>query len=94
MLTIFRSLCCSTALDKCSIKTSLPVVKMSISCKAKTSAGTLQRMRFSFLFFEGVKHVVLPLVASGLVWIYARAEKCELNEDEHGDESMFFINAD
>lgn len=41
-----------------------------------------------------MKRVVLPLVASGLVWIYAPVEKCELNGDERGDESMFFINAD
>lgn len=67
---------------------------MSISCKAETCAGTLQRMRLSFLFFEGVKHLILPLVASGLVWIYASVEKCELNGDERGDESMFLINAD
>lgn len=41
-----------------------------------------------------MKRVVLPMVASGLVWIYAPVKKCELNGDEHGDESMFFINAD
>lgn len=57
LIVLIRKTCMATmyALDKCSIKTSLPVVKMSISCKAKTSAGTLQRMRFYFLFFEGVR---------------------------------------
>lgn len=49
---------------------------------------------FIFWGSEGVMCVVLPLVASGLVWIYVPVEKCELNEDERGDESMFFINAD